>query len=201
MISLARARALVVLDRARASILTVRLRRAGHEVGARLRVRGRPLLQLEPGATLMIGSDVLLDSRNRGYHAQMTGPVKLVCGSAGRIFIGDETRIHGSCIHARAAISIGRGCLVAAGCNIIDSHGHPLSMDDPARRLTTRDEPRQIDIGPFVWLGLGSTVLPGTTIGTGSVVGAGAVVRGLLPSATVYSRTGPAGAVRDGGLQ
>lgn len=72
-------------------------------------------------------------------------------------------------------IRIGDGCLISQYVSIIAS-GHGL-----ARGAFMRDQPwdmarRGVTIGADVWLGAGSTVLPGVSIGEGAVVAAGAVV-------------------------
>jgi len=99
-----------------------------------------------------------------------------------RITIGRHTRIHGSCLHARSLIEIGERCLIAANCQILDSSGHELLLEDPARRNSSRDVPRPVTIGNDVWIGTGSIILPGVTIGDGSVVAAGSVVTKDVPS-------------------
>ena len=86
---------------------------------------GTPLLMVSGGGRVVIGAGVVLDSRNRGYHANMFGPVKLVANTPGALIeIGEQSRIHGTCIHARERVRIGKRCLVAANCQILDSNGH-----------------------------------------------------------------------------
>jgi acetyltransferase-like isoleucine patch superfamily enzyme len=93
--------------------------------------------------------------------------------------------LNGACLHAWKRISIGRNCLIAANVTIIDANGHPLSMCNPAARLTTHDEPREVIIGDNVWIGLGAVILPGTRIGDGAVIGANSVVSGPIPERCV----------------
>lgn len=82
-------------------------------------------------------------------------------------------------------IRIGDGCLVSQYVSIIAS-GHGL-----ARGAFMRDQPwdparRGVTIGADVWLGAGSTVLPGVGVGDGAVVAAGAVVtRDVAPYSIV----------------
>ena len=108
----------------------------------------------------------------------MFAPVKLfskVIGS--KIEIGDNTRIHGSCIHAQKSISIGKNCLIADNCQIFDSSGHTLSEQN---RLDVSVEAKEIIIEDNVWLGTGVIVLPGSILKKGTVVSAGSVVRGTF---------------------
>ncbi len=103
--------------------------------GRNVRFVGTPLLAIGRGGSVRLGDDVVLDSSNRGYHANMFAPVKLVAEVPGaEIEIGEATRIHGTCIHARRSVRIGKRCLIAANCQVLDSDGHDPSFADPFAR-------------------------------------------------------------------
>jgi acetyltransferase-like isoleucine patch superfamily enzyme len=156
---------------------------SGFYSGEKLRIKGKPLIHAWDGATIQVGKNVQLNSRNRGYHVSMYGPVKLFAESKGAIIkIGDNTRIHGSCIHALNNIEIGRNCLIAANCQLIDSNGHDLLLENPAGRIHSKSSGVSVMIEDNVWLGTGCIVLPGVTIGEGSVVAANSVVSRNIPS-------------------
>lgn len=145
-------------------------------------LRGIPLIDIRSEAKLEIGDNVLLNSRNKGYHLNMYGPVKLMADRPGAVIkIGKNSRIHGSCIHSFSRIELGENCLIAANCQIMDANGHEMSFSDVSRRNQTRDQGKAIAIGDNVWLGTGVIVLPGVTIGSGSVIGAGSVVSKDIP--------------------
>jgi len=151
-------------------------------VVGRLRVKGRPLVEVHPMARVEIGEGVLLHSRNRGYHLNMHNPVKLLADWPGAcIRIGAGTRINGSCIHACRQVEIGRGCLIAANTQIMDNNGHNLSFPDVENRIYTKGTPRPVAIEDYVWLGVNTVVLPGVRIGRGAVVAANSVVSRDLP--------------------
>ena len=155
-------------------------------LGKDTRILGAPHLDIDEGAVVILGDRVTLNSRNDDYHVAMWSCVKLVANAPGAsITIGDDTRIHGSCLHALDSISIGRRCLIAANCQIIDSNGHPTALDRPEMRICERDCPRPVVIEDDVWIGTGVLVLPGTRIGRGSVVGAGSVVSRDIPPGVV----------------
>lgn len=169
-------------------------------------LRGVPLVELAPGATLRLGRGVTLNSRNRSYHLSMYAPVKLLADRPGALIeIGDDTRINGSCILAYRRVRIGRRCLIAANVQIFDANGHDLSLDAPERRIHTGGDARPVEIGDDVWLGTGCIVMPGVTIGHGTVVAAGSVVSRDLPAgvlaggmpARVLREATPAGGARD----
>lgn len=143
---------------------------------------GVPIVDVHKDAKVYIGNNVTLNSTNWGYHAGMYAPVKLMADRAGaEIRIGNNTRIHGSCLHAFKSISVGEGCLIAANCQILDGSGHDLSFPDVENRIHTKGDASPVRIGDNVWIGLNCIVLPGSVIGSGSVIAAGSVVRGEIP--------------------
>ena len=145
-------------------------------------VKGIPLIDIRNGATLEIANNVTLTSRNKGYHINMHSPVKLFADRDGaRIIIGENSRIHGTCIHACKLVTIGKNCLIAANCQIIDESGHDLSFSDVENRINTRGVVSPVVIEDNVWIGANSFVLPGVTIGRGSVISANSVVIKDIP--------------------
>lgn len=160
----------------------------GLELGGDVYFKGMPSIGIARGARIRIGRGVMINSSNAGYHVNMHSPVKLLADRPGAsIGIGEETRIHGSCIHAYNAISIGKRCLIAANCQIIDCNGHELSFDDVDARIHTSSEGKPVVIEDAVWIGANSIVLPGVRIGRGSVVGAGSVVVKDVPPMVVVA--------------
>jgi len=147
-----------------------------------LAIRGNPIVDIRKGANLWLGGNVMLNSKNRGYHLNMSSPVKLMADKKGAIIsIGENTRINGACIHAINKISIGDNCLIAANCQIIDSNGHESSFDNVKNRLNTSDNGKAIIIEDNVWLGANSFIMPGVTIGEGAIIGASSVVTKDIP--------------------
>lgn len=151
-----------------------------------VRFIGQPLIELVEGARISIGRAVTLNSLSDDYHLNIHSSVKLMADRRGaEIEIGDLTRIHGSCIHAWNSVKIGRSCLIAANCQIMDANGHDLCLGEPSRRINSQDTPRPVTIGDAVWLGAHCIILPGVTVGRGSVIGAGSVVTHNIPAFTV----------------
>ncbi|MBI9089202.1 MAG: acyltransferase [Desulfobacterium sp.] len=152
------------------------------KLGTKVRFNGLPLIDVHKDAMIKIGNRVTLNSENNSYHVMLHSCVKLMADREGAIIeIGDDTRIHGSCLHAYTKVSIGQGCLIAANCNIIDGNGHDLSMDDVMNRKNTRGSASAVIIEDNVWIGTNVLVLPGTHIGHGSVISAASVVKGEIP--------------------
>ena len=173
------------------------LRIRGVEAGSGLLVQGTPLIDVRNGGRIMLGANVTLNSDNRGYHINMYAPVKLYVDRPGAVIqIGDNTRVHGSCIHAYRGISIGRNCLIAANCQIMDGSGHDLSFDRVENRINTTGTAEPILIEDNVWIGANCIILPGVRIGYGSVIAAGSVVAKSIPP-YVIAGGNPAKVIRD----
>lgn len=152
------------------------------EIKGKLIINGQPLIDIRRGSNLHIGNGVTLNSRNKGYHINMHSPVKLFADMPGaEISIGDNTRIHGTCIHSYQSVTIGKNCLIAANCHIFDGSGHDLSFPNVADRIYTRGTSKPVIIKDNVWIGANSIILPGVTIGNGSVISANSVVIKDIP--------------------
>ena len=161
-------------------------RRKGVSAQDGLVVRGWPVIDIRRDCRLVVGSNVTLNSRNRGYHINMHSPVKILADRSGAVIsIGAGTRIHGTCIHAYESIRIGRNCLIAANTQIFDGNGHDLSLPDAEKRIETVGGSRPVLIEDNVWIGANCIILPGVRIGEGSVISAGSVVSRDIPSLSV----------------
>lgn len=152
------------------------------EIGKGVKILSLPIINIKGNCMITIGDNVLLNSRNKGYFGPLYSPVKLCVDHEGAsIRIGNNTRIHGSCLHAYSSIEIGNNCLIAANTTIVDSDGHDLFPTQINERLVTRKEGIPIVVEDNVWIGLNCIVLKGVRIGEGSIIGAGSVVRDSIP--------------------
>jgi acetyltransferase-like isoleucine patch superfamily enzyme len=150
------------------------------------KLKRRPLLQIIKTAKLVIGNNVVLNSRNESYHINMHSPVKLMADRRGAIIeIGDNTRIHGTCIHAYKKITIGKNCLIAANTQIFDGNGHDLSFENVDNRINTIGDAKEVLIEDSVWIGANCIIMPGVRIGKGSIIAAGSVVVKDIPSMSI----------------
>ena len=146
-----------------------------------------PIIVKTQDARIYIGNKTYLNSSNNNYHLNMHNRCKLVADREKAVIkVGDNSRIHGACIHTYKAITIGNNCLIAANTQIIDGNGHALSFDDVANRINTSDQGNPIHIGDNVWIGANSIILGGTTIGEGTIISAGSVVKGNIPAMSIY---------------
>jgi acetyltransferase-like isoleucine patch superfamily enzyme len=95
------------------------------------------------------------------------------------IAVGDWTTIgYHTFVFASLSISIGRDCLIAPFCYLVDAN-HGIARDRLIRDQPLSAEPIRIE--DDVWLGVGAVVLKGVTIGQGAVIGAQAVVTADVP--------------------
>ena len=141
------------------------------------RLQGVPRIKAVSEANIVCGPKVVLNSDPDGYHAGMGFPVTLLADRPGaRIVIGEGSRLHGCCVHAWSQIQIGRHCLLAAGSQVLDAHGHATELELARLRSQIHDVPEPIEIGDYCWLGLGALVFKGVRLGEGCIVGAHSVV-------------------------
>ena len=161
-------------------------RKKGIYINDKVNIKGYPIIDIRNSAKLIIENNVTLTSRNRGYHINLHSPVKLMAIKEGAlIHIGENTRIHGTCIHANKSIRIGSNCLIAANCQIMDNNAHDLSFSNVENRINTKGVAKPIIIEDNVWIGANSIILPGVTIGKGSIISANSVVVRDIPSMVI----------------
>lgn len=99
------------------------------------------------------------------------------------IRIGEDTLVIGTAFLCWKGITVGDRCLIAAGCRITDTHGHPVDLVH--RRYVEDPDPQPVTIGNDVWLGAEVMVCKGVTIGDGSVIGAKSLVTSDIPPMTL----------------
>ncbi len=146
-----------------------------------------PQILRHTDAKISIGNGCTINSSNYGYHINMFSKCKLYADRPyASIEIGENTRIHGTCIHAYNKIQIGKNCLIAANTNIIDGNGHELSMENPQNRINTTDGGKSIIIEDNVWIAANCIILGGSKIGSGAIITAGSVVKGTVPPKSIF---------------
>lgn len=154
----------------------------GVKLGKNVLFKKKPSIYKVKKSKIIIGDNVLLNSNNFGYHMNMHSSCKLLADKEGAVIkIGNNSRIHGTCIHAKKRIEIGKNCLIAANTQIMDSNGHKASFDDVSNRINTFDEGKPVIIKDNVWIGGNCYILPGVTIGKGSIIAANSVVINDIP--------------------
>lgn len=166
--------------------------RPGAFQGTGVRVVARGLLQIGTGVALadnvainaastdgiVLNSNVTLDN-----HAILRASGVLRNLGVG-IVVGENSSIGAyNFIHGGGGVKIGANCLLGPNVSIF-SENH--KFEDIARPIRLQGESRSaVFIEDDVWVGAGSTILPGVTIGTGAIIAAGSVVTRSVPAFAV----------------
>jgi acetyltransferase-like isoleucine patch superfamily enzyme len=101
------------------------------------------------------------------------------------IEIGARTSIGAfNVILGQGGVSIGDDCLLGPSVTVVSENHIFASLASPIREQG--EERLRTVIGNDVWIGAGVTVLGGAHIEDGAVIAAGAVVRGRVPSRTIF---------------
>lgn len=159
----------------------------GVEINKRVIFKKKPYIIRHKSANIFIKEGAIINSSNKGYHLNMFQRCKLYADRPNSmIIIGENSRIHGTCIHAYNSITIGKNCLIAANTQIIDGNGHLKCFENPAIRISTTDEGKPIIVEDNVWIAANCIILGGTIIGEGSIITAGSVVKGYIPPKSIY---------------
>jgi acetyltransferase-like isoleucine patch superfamily enzyme len=119
-------------------------------------------------------------------------------GRDGQVTLGDFALVHGARIICDSRIEIGDYALISWNVVLMDTRRAPRdtaarrgALESMAhswpRRFPSLEPARPIRIGPNVWIGFDSCILPGVTIGEGAVVGARSVVAHDVPPHTVVA--------------
>lgn len=149
-------------------------------------IQGKVNLLEKNGGIIEVHPSVLLNSMQEGYHVGMPFETTLLADAEGAIIcIGENSRIHGTYIHAWKRVEIGRNVLIAAGTSIVDSNGHSSNVRYARYRQNFKDTPQDVVIRDYVWIGMNCSILKGVTIGECAVVSAGSVVKESIPAFAV----------------
>jgi acetyltransferase-like isoleucine patch superfamily enzyme len=149
----------------------LRLRIKGLNFGPRLKLEG-PVEVTWP-ERIRLGSDVTL---GKDIYLGAWPQAELMVGN--NSYVGRWT-----IILANQSVVIGNDCLIAPGCHITDVN-HGIELGELIRKQPLSSKP--VLIGNDVWIGVGSSILPGVTIGDGAVIGARSVVTHNVPRGAIF---------------
>ena len=163
----------------------IRLLLTGANIGKGFSVAGWLSLHIEPGAKIIIGDNVRINSglffRNAVGGSLPTG-IWVVRGA--KLGIADGTGISNSTIVCANSVKIGANVYIGGGTCIYDTDFHPVSFRERAEGAPGQTSP--IEIGDNVFIGGHCIILKGTIIGNGAVVGAGSVVAKDIPPNEIW---------------
>lgn len=153
-----------------------------------------PYLKTPKNGKILLHGNITLNSDMRNSNTSLAYPCKLATGYDGKIEIGENTILNGSCIIAYKSIKIGKNCQIASSTMIADTDFHPISprlrKDQVERKSFSFDSvaKEEIVLGDNVWVGWNSTILKGVRIGDNSIVGANSLVtRGNYPANVIIA--------------
>jgi len=135
------------------------------------RISPNVLLEFNRGAKVTFGNQIRIHSGSK---------IKVRRGAS--LSIGAGAKINYNCmIVCRRSISIGEKCEFGPGVLVYD-HDHDYRVGLEKKEYKCSD----VVIGNRVWIGANTVILRGTVIGDDCVIGAGSIVKGDVPSNTVF---------------
>ena len=118
-----------------------------------------------------------------GHNFRTRNNVEINVRDKAELIIDDNVFINSNTIiTCRDRIYIGKNTIIAPNVMIFD-HDHKIQN---GRVLHNDYELNEIIIGKNVWIGAGSIILRGSKIGDNSIIAAQSVVKGEIPSNTIY---------------
>lgn len=143
---------------------------------------GLPIVQVASGASITIGSRVVLCSRSEYTALGISRPVIIRAMLPGaQVNIGSDVGLSGTTICADKKITIGDCCLIGADVMICDTDFHPVNPI--GRRYGSEGvNSAEISIGKNVFIGARVIILKGVSVGDNTIIGAGSVVASSIPS-------------------
>jgi acetyltransferase-like isoleucine patch superfamily enzyme len=155
-------------------LLHIQLKLHGVVYGKKL--RGNLCIVKNKGK-IELGNHVYLDSRPDGESYKTGLFAHLKCSI---IQIGDESLLHGTIIHSRDSVIIGKNCMFGPGVVILDNDSHNTSID-PTIRRTGKIVALPVIIGNNVWVGMHTIIMKGVHIGDNSIIASGSVITKDVP--------------------
>lgn len=130
---------------------------------------GRDLLVLGPipyvktpkNGRLFLGNGVIINSDSKNSNIALTTRCKFVTGYDGKITVGDNCDLNGTCIVSYDSVSIGDYCQISSNTLISDTDFHPVDIDERRKQMSGESfslssvNKRSILIGSNVWIGWG----------------------------------------------
>jgi acetyltransferase-like isoleucine patch superfamily enzyme len=160
----------------------------GVQYSTGLRAYGRPLIRRHPGASIVLGADVVLTGDPRVNPAGIMRPVSLAAIRSGaEIVIGDHSGLSGVVIVAAQSVRIGQYVNIGANVSIYDTDFHSLDWRQRRAGDDSQADIQPVVIGDDVWIGANAVILKGVTIGRGAVIGAQSVVTKDVAPGTLWA--------------
>jgi acetyltransferase-like isoleucine patch superfamily enzyme len=175
-----------------AGILSLR----GVRVGRGCEFYGLPRVRIARGASIVLGSGVVMRSGSRSNPFSQGLPIVLSSVRPGAVLrVADGVRISDSTIVCAESIEIGAGTYVGVGVLITDTDAHPACPSCRESRSPAPTAP--VRIGDRCFVGARSILLKGTSLRDETCIGAGSVVTGRQDPYSGLLAGAPAHMVRE----
>ncbi|GAB3895554.1 acyltransferase [Spirosoma agri] len=164
-------------------------------LGKNIRLYGKLIWKVAPGAKIVIGDNVVFRSSTQYNAIGLYNPVIISVANGATLHIDHDCGFSGTSINVTSSVTIGPYCNLGGNTSIWDNDFHPL---DYQLRRTQLEGFRKaaIAIGADSFIGANSIILKGVTIGERSIVGAGSVVTRTIPDDQIWAGN-PARFIRD----
>jgi acetyltransferase-like isoleucine patch superfamily enzyme len=145
------------------------------------RLKFHAIERLSPNVVIDISGKSKIELGNK---VRAHSGTRFTASAGGYLKIGDNVRINNNCRFAcRSLIEIDEGAEFGPGVLIYD-HDHDFRAEGGLKSgefaLGT------VKIGKNVWIGANSIILRDTVIGDNSVIAAGSIVKGVVPSNSLF---------------
>lgn len=142
--------------------------------------KGVQLAMISPFSEITITKGKLVVSK--GF--KMRDGAKIRVRKGAKLEIGRNCSLSSNdIITCHDSITIGNNLKLSPNVQIYDQD-HDYNLERNSQKLTYKTSP--IVIGNNVWIGANSVILRGSKIGDNVVIGAGSIVKGEIPSNTVF---------------
>lgn len=151
------------------------------------------MIEVHPSASVSKWADIEDSVRGSriiiGPHVVIDAFVKIKpTGGCGDVEIGEDSVINSGCVlYSGNGICIGSGVAIAANCTFAPVNHEYRQRDVPIRKQGFRSSKGGIVVEDDVWIGANCVLLDGTILRRGCVIGAASLVRGEVPSDTIWA--------------
>lgn len=162
--------------------------------GNNLKILGHlPIFKVPQNGRIFIGNNVVLNSDFKNSNTSLTTKVKFITGINGKITIGNNCDLNGTCFVSYDEIEIGNYCQFASSSIISDTDFHPIKPEQRLAQMNGEKIPfdevkkSKIKSGNNIWVGWGTIILKGVTIGDNSIIAAGTFVTKDVPANVIVA--------------
>lgn len=158
----------------------------GVKFGARVRIRGFPVIYIHREGRMTIGSRCRFNS---GYRNNFVGGEQRVAMQVlpgGCLTLGDGVAISNTTLVCANSIKIEDDVFIGGGCHIYDTDFHSLDREQRTHKNNEVIKTAPICIKSGAFIGSHSTLLKGVEIGHNAVVASGSVVSRSIPDNQIW---------------